>query len=61
MSDSLDALSGVETPSLKDVWQWVVDTFTPEYRSEVEAYLADSFDIYDLERRIVLLQKRGMI
>ena len=61
MSDSLDALSGVETPSLKDVWQWVVDTFTPEYRSEVEAYLAEAFDIYDLERRIVLLQKRGMI
>lgn len=61
MSDSLDALSGVETPSLKDVWNWIVDTFTPEYRSEVKAYLAESVDNYDLERRIELLQKRGVI
>ena len=61
MSDSLDALSGVETPSLKDVWNWIVDTFTPEYRSEVEAYLAESVDTCELEHRIKLLQKRGMI
>jgi len=61
MSDSLDALSGVETPSLKDVWNWIVDTFTPEYRSEVEAYLAESVDNYELEHRIKLLQKRGVI
>lgn len=61
MSTGLDALSGVETPSLNDVWKWVVDTFTPEYASEVESYLADSYDIFDLERRIELLQKRGVI
>ena len=41
MSDSLDALSGVETPSLTDFWQWVKKTFTPAYRSEIEAYLAE--------------------
>lgn len=45
----------------KDIWKWIVDTFKPEYRSEVEAYLAESFDIFDLERRIELLQKRGVI
>ena len=61
MSDSLDALSGVETPSLKDFWQWVKKTFTPAYRSEIEAYLAESQDHEDVERRILILQRRGMI
>ncbi len=61
MSNGLDALSGVETPSLNDFWQWVKNTFTPAYRSEIEAYLADSTDHADVERRILILQRRGMI
>jgi hypothetical protein len=61
MSKELDALSGVETPSLTDFWQWVKKTFTPYYRSEIEAYLADSTSHADVENRIKLLQRRGMI
>ena len=61
MSDDLDALSGVETPSLKDFWKWAKETFTPAYRSEVQAYLAESQDHADVERRIINLQRRGMI
>jgi hypothetical protein len=61
MSNGLDALSGVETPSLNDFWQWVRKTFTPAYRSEIEAYLAESQDHADVERRILTLQRRGMI
>lgn len=61
MSNGLDALSGVETPSLSDFWQWVKETFTPAYRNEIEAYLADSVDHADVERRIINLQRRGMI
>jgi hypothetical protein len=61
MSNGLDALSGVETPSLADFWNWVKATFTPAYRSEIEAYLADSTDHADVERRILALQRRGMI
>lgn len=61
MSNGLDALSGVETPSLNDFWQWAKNTFTPAYRSEIEAYLADSTDHADVERRILNLQRRGMI
>lgn len=61
MSNGLDALSGVETPSLSDFWQWVKTTFTPAYRNEIEAYLADSVDHADVERRIINLQRRGMI
>lgn len=61
MSDGLDALSGVETPSLKDFWQWAKETFTPAYRNEIEAYLAESVDHADVERRIIHLQRRGMV
>jgi hypothetical protein len=61
MSQELDALGGVETPSLTDFWQWVKNTFTSSYRSEIEAYLADSTCHADVENRIKLLQRRGMI
>ena len=61
MSNGLDALSGVETPSLTDFWSWVKKSFSPYYKSEIEAYLADSVDHADVERRIRLLQQRGMI
>ena len=61
MSNGLDALSGVETPSLTNFWDWVKKTFTPAYRNEIEAYLADSQDHADVERRILNLQRRGMI
>ena len=40
---------------------WIKDTFTPSYQNEVEAYLADSTDLCDLERRIEILQRRGMV
>jgi len=61
MSKELDALSGVETPSLTDFWNWVKKTFTISYQSEVEAYLVDSVDCVDYENRIRNLQRRGMI
>ena len=61
MSKELDALSGVETPSLTDFWNWVKKTFTISDQSEVEAYLADSVDCVDYENRIRNLQRRGMI
>jgi hypothetical protein len=61
MSNELDALSGVETPSLTDFWNWVKKTFTPHYRSEIEAYLAESTSHADVENRIRILQMRGMI
>ena len=61
MSKELDALSGVETPSLTDFWNWVKKTFTISYQSEVEAYLADSVDYVDYENRVRNLQRKGMI
>ena len=61
MSKELDALSGVETPSLTEFWNWVKKTFTSSYKNEIEAYLAESTSHADVERRIKLLQQRGMI
>lgn len=61
MSKELDALSGVETPSLTDFWNWVKKTFTPSYRNEIESYLADATSHADVENRIRTLQRRGMI
>jgi hypothetical protein len=61
MPKELDALSGVETPSLTDFWNWVKNTFTPSYRTEIESYLDDSVDYVDYENRVRILQQRGMI
>lgn len=61
MSKELEALSGVYTPNLADFWTWVKSTFTPHYRSEIEAYLADATDHADVENRIKILQRRGVI
>jgi len=46
---------------LAGFWQWVKQTFTTEYRAEIEDYLEQSFDYADLERRVKLLKLRGMI
>jgi hypothetical protein len=40
---------------------WAKKVFTPSYQQEVENYLAEAVDIFDLERRIRLIQKRGML
>ena len=50
---------------MKDVtssfWKWVKHTFAPHYRNEIEEYLAESANHYDLERRMKVLMHRGMI
>jgi hypothetical protein len=50
-----------ELDKLTGFWYWVKKTFTPAYKNEIEAYLADSIDHADVERRIINLQRRGMI
>ena len=61
MANELDALSGIEIPSLTNFWSWVKKTFTVTYQAEIEAYLAESSSHADLEYRIRTLQRRGMI
>jgi hypothetical protein len=57
----LEALGGVYAPALSDFWSWVRKAFTPSYQNEVEIYLRDSVDHKDLQTRMDLLIRRGII
>jgi len=46
---------------LDDFWKKVKKSFEPKYHSETEEYLSKSDDLFDLERRIKLLQRRGIL
>lgn len=46
---------------MKEFWDWVKKTFTVDYQKEIEAYLADCNNHADLEQRMKLLMRRGMI
>ena len=46
---------------LSEFWTWVKRTFSDPYREEINTYLAQSIDHADVERRIRVLMKRGMI
>ena len=51
----------LENSNLTEFWNWVKKTFTPHYKDEIEAYLAESTSQAEVENRIRLLQRRGMI
>lgn len=61
MHNELQALGGVETPTISDFWAWVKRTFTPSYQTEIQSYLDQSTDIFDLEFRMKMLARRGML
>jgi hypothetical protein len=61
MHKELEALGGVETPMVADFWSWVKKTFTPSYQNEIEHYLNQSTDVFDLEFRMKMLARRGML
>jgi hypothetical protein len=61
MNEELRPLAGVRTPLFPDLWNWVKKTFTPDYSLEIEKYLGESADVFELENRIKLLQQRGVI
>ena len=43
------------------ILKWVGLTFRDPYKSEIEKFLNEAVDIVDLERRIRLIQHRGML
>ena len=61
MAKELEALGGVDSPSLSNFWNWVKRTFTITYQDEIHSYLADSVDSVDFDNRMRTLQRRGMI
>ena len=60
MHKELEALGGVETPTV-NFWNWVKRNFTLSYQSEIEAYMSDCVDHADVERKMQILIRRGMI
>ena len=61
MHKELEPLAGVEVPQTNQFWQWCKQMFTPAYQNEIESYLAESTDHFDLEKRQETLIRRGMI
>ena len=61
MHKELEALAGVGVPHTNQFWQWCKQMFTPAYQNEIESYLAESTDHFDLEKRQESLIRRGMI
>jgi len=61
MYKELEALEGVSVPTSKSFWDWVLTAFTPSYQKEIEAYLADCRDHVEVEHRMTVLQRRGML
>jgi hypothetical protein len=47
--------------SLAIFLKWIQEAFTPGYRKEIDVYLNEATDVYDLDRRLDTLKKRGMI
>jgi len=61
MRDSLEPLGGIDVPKIADFWAWVKETFSPSYQDEVQQYLSQSVDLFDLEHRMKYLKVRGML
>ena len=61
MYKELEAFGGVHVPSMSDFWSWVEKAFTPSYQNEVEMYLKDCVDHKDLQSRMNVLIRRGLI
>ena len=52
---------GINMHKQTNFWEWVKKTFAPHYVKEIEHFLADATDHYDLEHRMNVLVRRGMI
>ena len=52
---------GINMHKQTKFWEWVKKTFAPHYVKEIEHFLADATDHYDLEHRMNVLVRRGMI
>lgn len=45
----------------KNFYIWLERAFTKDYREEIEAYLAQAQDLAELERRMLYIQRRGIL
>ena len=49
------------TPSFNKFFEWAAETFTVDYHKQLEAHLEDADNHHDLERRMQVLMRRGMM
>jgi hypothetical protein len=48
-------------PSWNTFWSWVEQSFSSDYKKEIEHFLNESTDLKDLEYKINVLKRRGLI
>lgn len=46
---------------IQKAMEWVKKTFRDPYSSEIQQYLNEAIDAADLERRIRLVERRGLL
>jgi hypothetical protein len=46
---------------LKQLLNWIAKSFRDPYKQEIERYLSESIDAADLERRMRIVENRGML
>lgn len=52
---------GINMHTHNKFWEWVKQSFQPNYQKEIEQYLSEATDRFDLEYRMRLLTRRGLI
>jgi hypothetical protein len=52
---------GINMHKQTNFWDWVKKSFQPSYQKEIEQYLAEAEDHFDLEHRMQVLTRRGII
>ena len=61
MNNDLKEFEGVHVPAINDFWSWVAKACTPSYQNGIDMYLKDSVDHKDLETRMQVLARRGLL
>lgn len=51
----------VQLETIEKIMQWIKQAFTPSYQNEIEQYLEQSVDMCDLENRLKIIARRGML
>ena len=52
---------GINMHMETEFWEWVKKTFQQSYQKEIEQYLAEADDRFDLEHRMQVLTRRGVL
>jgi len=51
----------VQLETIEKITKWIKQAFTTSYQNEIEHYLNQSVDMCDLENRLKIIARRGML